>query len=356
MLSVSAADNKFKIIKEEWKVKMNIGIKAIEYYLPEKVLSNTDIASVFPEWSIEKIYSKTGIINRHITDKDETASDLAYYAAEKLFETYSINRQDVDFIILATQSSDYCLPTTACLLQHKLGIPTTAGAFDINLGCSAFIYGLAVAKSLVQSNIAKNVLFITAETYSKYIHPRDKSVLTIFGDGAAATLIAHDEVSEIKEFDLGTDGGGAEHLIVPSSGMRIKRTKETAVVTMDESGNARSRDNLYMNGSEIFNFTIDVVPKSIANVLIKNNLSFGDIDFFIFHQANVYMLNYLRKKCKIPAEKFYVNMKDVGNTVSATIPIALRMAEKEGRIKRGDKILLAGFGVGLSWGSTIIVW
>jgi 3-oxoacyl-[acyl-carrier-protein] synthase-3 len=338
------------------EVKMNIGIKAIEYYLPEKVLSNSDIAAIFPDWSAEKIYNKTGIINRHIAGKDETASDLAFYAAEKLFETYSINRQDVDFVILATQSPDYCLPTTACILQHKLGIPTTAGAFDINLGCSAFIYGLAVAKSLVQSNIAKKVLLLTAETYSKYIHPKDKSVLTIFGDGAAASLIAHDEVSEIMEFDLGTDGGGAEHLIVPSSGMRIKRTKETAEVTMDESGNARSLDNLYMNGPEIFNFTIDVVPKSVASVLVKNNLSQGDIDFFVFHQANAHMLNYLRKKCKIPAEKFFIDMKEIGNTVSASIPIALRMAEKEGRIKRGDKILLTGFGVGLSWGSTIIVW
>lgn len=327
---------------------MNIGIKAIEYYLPQKILSNSDIAKDFPGWTEEKIYNKTGIVNRHIADDSEYVSDLAYCAARKLFENHSIEPKDVDFLILFTQSPDYNLPTTACILQDRLEIPKSAGAFDINLGCSAFIYGLAVAKSLINSSIAKNVLLITSETYSKYINPKDKSVVSIFGDGAAAALISYTEASLIKEFDLGTDGSGAEHLIVSSSGMRSRRTEKDY---QDDS-----LDSLYMNGPEIFNFTIDIVPKSIDNVLKKNNLTLNDIDFFVFHQANSYMLNHLRKKCSIPEDKFFINMIDTGNTVSSTIPIALCLAEKEGRIKRGDTILLVGFGVGLSWGSTIIVW
>lgn len=327
---------------------MNIGIKAIEYYLPQKILSNSDIAKDFPGWTEEKIYNKTGIVNRHIADDSEYVSDLAYCAARKLLENHSIEPKDVDFLILFTQSPDYNLPTTACILQDRLEIPKSAGAFDINLGCSAFIYGLAVAKSLINSSIAKNVLLITSETYSKYINPKDKSVVSIFGDGAAAALISYTEASLIKEFDLGTDGSGAEHLIVSSSGMRSRRTEKDY---QDDS-----LDSLYMNGPEIFNFTIDIVPKSIDNVLKKNNLTLNDIDFFVFHQANSYMLNHLRKKCSIPEDKFFINMIDTGNTVSSTIPIALCLAEKEGRIKRGDTILLVGFGVGLSWGSTIIVW
>lgn len=326
---------------------MNIGIKAIEYFLPQKILSNVDLAKKFSGWTEEKIYNKTGIVNRHIANDDEYVSDLAYYAAKKLFENHSIEPKDIDFVILFTQSPDYNIPTTACMLQDRLGIPKSAGAFDINLGCSAFIYGLAVAKSLINTNIAKNILLITAETYSKYINPREKSVVTIFGDGAAAALISYDEVSQIKEFDLGTDGSGAEQLIASSSGVRSRSTGSNI------QGDLHS---LYMNGPEIFNFTIDVVPKSIDNVLKKNNLASNDIDFFVFHQANSYMLNHLRKKCNIPEEKFFIDMIDTGNTVSSTIPIALFQAEKEGRIKRGDTILLVGFGVGLSWGSTIIVW
>jgi len=328
---------------------MNIGIKAIEYYLPQKILSNSELAKVFPEWTEEKIFNKTGIANRHIADDDEYVSDLAYCAAKKLFDNHSIQPQSIDFVILFTQSPDYNIPTTACILQDKLGIPKSAGAFDINLGCSAFIYGLAVAKSLIHARIATNVLLITAETYSKYIDPNNKSVVTIFGDGAAAALIAESETSQIKEFDFGTDGSGASQLIVPSSGTRSRQAR------LPVHGGNQDRC-LYMNGPEIFNFTIDVVPRSVENVLKRNNLAMEDIDFFVFHQANSYMLSHLRKKCNIPEDKFYVDMADTGNTVSSTIPIALFKAEKEGRIRRGDTILLAGFGVGLSWGSTIIIW
>lgn len=333
---------------------MNIGIQAIEYALPEKVLTNEELAKIYPDWTADKILLKTGISSRHVVSGNECASDLAEQAARKLFSSGIISPEKIDFILLATQSPDYFLPTTACILQDKLGIPQKAGALDFNLGCSAFIYGLAMAKSLINTGIAKNVLLLTAETYTKYIHPMDKSNRTIFGDGAAATVISEGGHT-IGQFDLGTDGSGKEYLIVPAGASRLAYSEETAR-EIDDNGSVRTQNNLYMNGPEVFNFTIRVVPQSINNILEKHNLDLSDIDLFIFHQANKFMLDYLRKKMKITEDKFYVDMEDIGNTVSATIPIALKRAEGKGRLKKGDRVLIIGFGVGLSWGSTILTW
>jgi 3-oxoacyl-[acyl-carrier-protein] synthase-3 len=333
---------------------VDIGIKAIEYTLPEKVLTNEELAQIYDSWTPEKILTKTGIAARHIVSVGECASDLAETAAKKLFESGVISPKDIDLILLATQSPDYQLPTTACILQDRLGIPQTAGAFDFNLGCSAYIYGLAIAKGLVNTGVAQNVLLLTAETYTKHIHRLDKSTRTIFGDAAAATLIGHNGHA-IGDFDLGTDGSGKNALIIPSSGARLSRSEATAK-EYEDNGSIRSQDNLFMDGAEVFNFSIRVVPQSVKNVLEKHNLALADIDLFVFHQANKFMLDYLRKKINIPREKFYVNMQDIGNTVSATIPIALKRAEEEGRLHKGDKILLSGFGVGFSWGSTIITY
>lgn len=331
---------------------MKIGIKAIEYYLPETILTNEQLVTEYGEWSDDKIYSKTGIRSRHICRNDECASDLGYQAAMKLFENGVATPQDIDFIIFATQSPDYPLPTTACLLQDRLGTPKSTGALDINLGCSAFIYGLMLAKSLVYSKIARQVLLITAETYSKYIHPQDKSTRTIFGDAAAATLIGETD-NDIGEFDLGTDGSGKDILIVPSGGSR-KHTDDEMRQRESSDDKVHFPDHLFMDGAEVLNFTIREVPESVNKVLEKNSLSKDDIDLYVFHQANKFMLDYLRKKMKIPQEKFYINLEDTGNTVSPTIPIALKRAQEVGLIKSGDKVLLSGFGVGLSWGSTII--
>lgn len=331
---------------------MNIAITAIEYYLPTRLLTNRDLAKQYPDWTVDKIYEKTGINNRHITKTGETAYDLALKAAKKLFNTGVISPSEIDFILLATQSPDYILPTTACILQDALGIPKTSGALDFNLGCSAYIYGLALSKSLINSQIAKNVLLIMSETYSKHINPLDKSARTIFGDAAAASLISTNGFN-IGNFDLGTDGSGKDALIIPSGGARLQKSEKTAI-EINDNGSIRSSNDLYMDGPEIFSFTIRTVPQTIKKCLEKNHLTFADIDLFVFHQANKFMLDYLRKKIKISPEKFYMNMSDIGNTVSASIPIALKRAITENKIKPGDKIMLVGFGVGLSWGSTII--
>lgn len=325
-------------------------IKAISYYLPEKIVTNEELIKDFPEWTVEKVAGKVGVIERHISADNETAGDMAIHAAEKLFKEHNVSRDSIDFVLLCTQSSDYYLPSTACLIQNKLGLPTSCGAFDFNLGCSGYEYGLAVSKGLISSGIARNILFLTAETYNKYIHPRDKGNKTIFGDGATATLITTDGFAEIGEFVLGTDGGGAEGLMVKTGASKYKEPLND--VDYDENGNPHSSDHLFMDGKAIFDFTVKAVPPMINEVLSKNGLTKDGVDMFVFHQANKYMINFLRKLIMIDKEKFYVYLEKVGNTVSSTIPIALCEAQKEGKLH--GNILLAGFGVGFSWGGCII--
>lgn len=332
-------------------------IAAIEYELPEKILTNEDLAREYPEWGVEKIFGKTGINHRHIVDESECASDLAVRACEKIFASSVVQRSDIDFIILCTQSPDYFLPATACILQDRLGLSITCGAFDFNQGCSGFIYGLGIVKGLIETGQARNILLVTAETYSQYIHSGDKSVRTLFGDAAAATLIrASDEGPGLERFRYGTDGSGAKNLIVPVGGSR-KPKKICSVPTeqVDASGNVRTDENLYMNGSAIFEFSMTRVPQ-LFNSIFDVNFTREDIDFFAFHQANKFMLESLRRRLAIPIEKFISEFEGCGNTVSSSIPIALKGYQDKGMLKSGSTIAAVGFGVGYSWGGCIIHW
>ena len=338
---------------------MKAAVRAIEYYLPEKKETSEDFVHEFDDWSASKIEKKTGIKERHICTKDECASDLAVKAARKLFGSGVCSPKDIDYIFFCTESPDYVIPPTACIIQHRLGIPTSSAALDFNLGCSGFVYGLGLAKGVIESEQAANVLLITAETYSKYICLKDKSVRTIFGDGAAVTLVSAVDKPDrcfIGPFVYGTDGAGFENLIVPAGGARRPKSPETGITRADQFGNARTLENLYMNGPEIFNFSIKIVPQAVKELLYKSNQKFDNINLIVFHQANKYMLDHLRKKIRIPDSKFYVNLRYCGNTVSASIPIALKMALLEGKINKGDQIMVVGFGVGYSWGATLIWW
>ena len=299
-------------------------IKQIDYYLPADVVSNEDIVTDFPEWSVEKIARKVGV------NKSE------------------VSRDEIDYVLFCTQSPDYFLPTSACIIQDKLGLRRNIGALDFNLGCSGYVYGLSLAKGLISCGVANSVLLLTGETYNKHLHPKDKGNRTIFGDAASATVISTNGISEIGDFSLGTDGSGADNLIVRSGGMRIPD------LSFDENNNPVSSDYLYMNGAEIFTFTLDNVPPLIDDVLSKNGLAKDDIDLYVFHQANKYMLNFLRKKIHIEEERFYYCLSEVGNTVSNSIPIALKTALDDGAINGKMKVAIAGFGVGYSWGSTIL--
>ena len=268
---------------------------------------------------------------------------MAVQSSEKIFENYDRNK--VDFILFCTQSPEYFLPTTACILQDRLGLRKNVGAIDFNLGCSGFVYGLAFAKGLIAAGIAKSILLVTSETYTKHIHPDDKGNRSIFGDASASAIIEKAEGNDYQ-FCLGTDGSGAENLIVKQGAFK----KDFEPYPEHEF----SPENIYMNGPEIFNFTIENIPGLVKETLEVNGMTMDDIDHFVFHQANSFMLNYLRKKTKIPAEKFYIDMEKTGNTVSATIPIALKNMMDKGILKAGDKVLMAGFGVGYSWGATIM--
>ena len=332
---------------------MGAYIKAISYYLPDRVVTNEDLVKEFPEWDVEKVYSKVGVKERHLAGESETAGDLAEKAARKLFEEYQVSPSDIDFLLLCTQSPDYRLPSTACILQDRLGILTSAGAFDYDLGCSGCIYGMAVAKGLIAAGLASNVLLLTAETYTKYLHPDDKSNRTIFGDGAAACLISEEKgLAEIGDFVLGTDGSGADNLIVKTQGARFP--ERTGLSTEDDDGHVNREDYLYMNGSAIFNFTLEKVPPMMKQLLEKSGLGKDDIDYYVFHQANKYMLNTLRKICGISKDKFHIDLEHTGNTVSSTILISLKDSLEQGLICPGMKVMACGFGVGLSYGGTIL--
>lgn len=301
---------------------------------------------------MDRIADKTGIHQRHIAADEECASDLAYLAAQKLFSSGACTPKEIDYVLLCTQSPDFFLPTTACLLQERLNIPKSAGALDFNLGCSGYIYGLGLAHGLLATGQASNLLLLTAETYSKFLHPEDRSCVTIFGDGAAATLIRSDSENyghHTPAYVYGTNGAGAEHLIVRSGAAKMPaRTTECQT--------QQTQAYLSMKGSEIFYFTVQTIPQCVGALLSKTGKQISDIDLFIFHQANRYMLDHLRRKLAIPEEKFYIHLADCGNTVSSTIPIALKSALDDGRLHDGQQVMLVGFGVGLSWGATLLTW
>ncbi len=322
-------------------------ISAIEYYLPDGTLTNEELAHDFPSVSAEAIFRKTGVRCRRIADPSETAVDLAVKAAAKLFEKDHITPAEIDFVILCTQSPDFFLPTSACIVQDRLGIPRAAGCFDMNQGCSGFIYGLAAAKGLVESGSAGRVLLLTADTYTKLIRPSDWSVRSLFSDGAAATLVSTLPADNgakpfIGPFSFGTDGSGADRLIVRTGGFRAPVSP------------GAEAPHIEMNGPGIFSFALEQVPKSICALLEKDGTDISEVDLFVLHQASSVVLDALRRALHVTAEKFFINLADRGNLVSSTIPVALCDAHAQGRIRPADTILLSGFGVGLSWATSLI--
>lgn len=331
-------------------------IQAIATHLPDREITNEQLAEEFGRWTSDQILEKTGIRVRRVAGPGECASDLGVAAAQKLFASGRCRPEDIDFLLFCTQSPDYFLPATACTLQSRLGLPKHCGAIDYNQGCSGFVYGLAMGKGLIESGTVRNVLLITAETYSKHLNPRDPSTRVLFGDGAAAVLLQAREAEEelIGPFVFGSDGTGAGQLIVPSGALRCPPSPAMAVESADAEGNVRSQQNLYMNGPEIFNFTIRTLPPLVAALLQRASLDREQVDYYVFHQANRFMLTHLRKKLKIPEEKFCINMQDYGNTVSSTIPMALEIADRDGAVRSGDRIMVVGFGVGYSWAGAMV--
>lgn len=323
---------------------MKAYITGLAYYLPENIEENAK----------NRLTRKTGIYKRHITGADVIASDLAVQAANNLFKQ-GVQKEKAEMLLYCTQSPDYPLPTTACILQARLGLNKSCGALDYNLGCSGYIYGLSLAKGLIESGQVKNVLLVTSETYSKYIDPRDNSTKPLFGDGATATFVEGFETADsgLTGFVLGTDGTGFRKLIVPVGGMVHPAAKTKMVEEADEYGNQRTNWNLYMDGSAISDFALDVVPDTMNQILKKTNRIKEDIGYYVFHQANKFMLEYLQMKCDLMGYPFWNNVAEYGNTVSSSIPLALNdMLHSE--TPNNPLVMAIGFGVGLSWAGCLI--
>jgi 3-oxoacyl-[acyl-carrier-protein] synthase III len=322
-------------------------IGPISIYFPQRTETNEQLQAAFPDWDMEAIGDKTGIYQRHIAEANQTASDLAVNASEKLFAEYDIDRSTIDFVLLCTQTPDYPLPTTACLIQQRLALPENCGALDFNLGCSGFVYGLALADGLIRAGAAKRILLLTSETYSKYIAEDDRSLRTIFGDAAAATLIESSDEISLSAFQFGTDGSGADTLLVADGGARHP----------DQALTPRHRkrwaSRLYMDGPSLMNFTVVAVPKLIEQLLAAAQITREDVDLYLLHQATRKMLQQLQVRLQLGDENLPIRLEHCGNTVSSTLPILINDLRLEGRIRPHHKNLLIGFGVGWSWAGCV---
>ena len=318
-------------------------IGPIAICLPETVEDNDRLEAEFPKWNMGLIYAKTGIRARHLAGPGQCASDLGVAAVERLLREHNIDRRTIDFLLLCTQSPDYLLPTTACLVQDRLGLPTSIGALDFNLGCSGFVYGLSLADGLIRSGAARRVLFITAETYSKYIDRTDRSLRTIFGDGAAATLVEASPEPSLGPFAFGTDGRGAGALMVTEGGARPKPC------AIQPHKRKRWPSRLFMDGPELVKFTLDVVPPLVDRLLAGARWRREQVDLYLMHQATTFMLDHLRNRLNLDDEHVPEALQEYGNTVSSTLPILVHDLRASGRLRPGKRSLLIGFGVGFSW-------
>jgi 3-oxoacyl-[acyl-carrier-protein] synthase-3 len=328
-------------------------IQAISYILPDRIYSNQDFFSDFPEAKGASL-EKTGVVKRHIISPGQTASDLAVLAAEKLFEEHNIDRQEIDFILLVFLGADYYMPASSGIVHAKLGFKSNCGALDIQVGCSAYPYALSIAAGLIAAANLKKVLILTASALTNTIHSKNKGLRFVFGDGAAATLVVSGGEGKLGSFVFGNDGNQFEKIIIRDGGERNPLTPESYIEKVDENEKLSHGANFFMDGIGVFNFSIRQVPLLVADVLEKAGLEKEDIDLFVFHQPNMFLTETIRKKMAIPKDKFVHCIAEMGNTVQSTIPIALYESIKNGRLKRGMKVLIAGFGVGLSWSGAII--
>lgn len=318
-------------------------IGPIAVYLPPRIETNAQLAELFPNWNMDVIASKTGILQRHIAAPDVCASDLGVEACQKLFADHDIDPQSIDMLLLCTQTPDYPLPTTACLMQDRLGLRTSCGALDFNLGCSGFVYGLAMADGMIRTGACRRVLLVTAETYSRYIDDADRSLRTIFGDGAAATLIEAADVPTLDAFQFGTDGSGADTLLATRGGARC----ESAAI--QPRHRKRWKSDLYMDGPSLMSFTVGQIPQLVKQILEKAGVQKADIHRFLFHQATRKMLEQLQVAIHVDEVRLPIRLENYGNTVSSTIPILINDLRQDGQLPAGSQNLLVGFGVGWSW-------
>ena len=327
-----------------------VRLKGIASAIPENVRTVDEDAKIFPDSDISKISESTGVRERHVVTGKLCTSDLCFAAAESLFTESEVERNSIDALIFISQTPDYVLPATSCSLHGRLALDKHCASFDVNLGCSGYIYGLWLAANLIACGSAKRILLLAGDTITRIAAPRDRSVALLFGDAGTATILERDDSALPMSFALGTDGNGQANLIVPAGGFRSPHSDTTGLVTEREGGNIRSDEHLYMNGPEIFTFTLREVPAMVKSLVAD----YDAVDAVVMHQANKFMLDYIAKRLKIPKEKVVLTLENFGNTSSASIPLALTAALSE-KLKTGPlNLLLAGFGVGYSWGGVTL--
>jgi 3-oxoacyl-[acyl-carrier-protein] synthase-3 len=332
----------------------NIGIQGIAAAVPKNIINNYEYTEHFPKEDVKEIVDKTGVKERRFAEIGTCASDLCFAAANQLFDDLQIDKSEIDALIFISQTADYRMPATSIILQHKLGLPKKTMAFDINLGCSGFVYGLSVAYSLMQQPSFRKILVLDGETRSRIYSPKDRKTAFLFGDAGIAAIIEKDDKYGISHFSLGSDGSKESLIKVDAGGYRNPSAAETLTEkVVDEYGNIRSDEHGYMNGADVFNFVLLEIPKDIKNLLATSQETTESINYFVFHQANSYMNDYLKNKMKLPEEKVPTSIEKFGNTSSVSIPLTIALKLKN-ELLGNKKLLLSGFGVGMSWASAVI--
>jgi 3-oxoacyl-[acyl-carrier-protein] synthase III len=335
------------------KTVSGVRLAGVSSAVPSQSHEVAELTSVFGEDDVRKIIKSAGVRARRISPPNVCTSDLCGAAAEGLLDALGWERDSIDALIFVSQTPDYVLPATSCVLHGTLGLAASCAAFDLNLGCSGYPYGLWLASEILRGSF-RRILLLTGDTITKLAAPRDRSVALLFGDAGTATALEADPDAPDMHFEMGTDGTGKDHLIVPGGGFRTPHTAALAEATEREGGNIRSDENLYMNGGEIFGFTLNRVPPLVEAILKNSGWTRESADAFVFHQANRFMLQHLGKAMKLPADKMVLGLEEFGNTSSASIPLALTTGLRERLSSSTMRLVLAGFGVGFSWAGAAI--
>lgn len=332
----------------------NVGIRAMSACVPSKVYSNRDLGYLIPEEEVEKTISNIGIEERRIADDDVCASDLAYKAAVKLMEDNNIDPTSIDVLLFMSQTSDYRIPATSCILQHRLGLSKDTCCIDLTLGCSGFVFALSTAFAYASMEGVNRVLLLDGETFSKIVNKRDKVDWPLYGDGATATLVEKGDFEE-SVFILRSDGSGEDAVKIPGGGMRNPVTSQSVIESVREEGNVRNDLEVFMDGMEVFNFAMSVVPKSVKEIAKVTETTLDDIDWLVFHQANKFMTDFFAKRLKFDMNKVPYCIQKYGNTSSTSVPLTI-VSELHDKVKDGDRVVMCGFGAGLSWGTARVVF
>ena len=331
----------------------NIGISAMAGAVPKQVIKNREYTEHFSQEAVNDIVDKTGVEERRFTTEDQTASDLCFAAAEQLLADNPIDKSEIDILLFVSQTPDYRMPATSITLQHRLGLPKSTAAFDISLGCSGFVYGLSVAYAYANMPQVRKVLLLDGETRSKVYHAKDRKTGFIFGDAAVAAIIEKQD-NGTSYFSLNSDGSKSDLIKIDAGGYRNPSNENTTKEkVVDEHGNIRTDEHGYMNGADVFNFVLREIPKNIKQTLSFANTELGDLDFYVFHQANKFMNDYLAKKLKLDIAKVPSSIHKYGNTSSVSIPITI-VDQLKDQLNTPKKILLCGFGVGMSWATAVL--